>query len=104
MTGFRAFIARGNVLDLAVAVIIGAAFGAIVNSLAEDLIMPAIGAVSGGLDFSRYFILLGQVRQFALAQQFAGGQGSVSVTAWNLLTCCALIAIMAQMGSFVPAS
>jgi large conductance mechanosensitive channel len=55
---FRAFIARGNVLDLAVAVIIGAAFGAIVTSLTGDVIMPAIGAVFGGVDFSNHFILL----------------------------------------------
>ena len=56
---FRAFIARGNVLDLAVAVIIGAAFGKITTSLTEDVIMPVIGAVFGGLDFSSKFILLG---------------------------------------------
>jgi|SRR5687768_12569556 len=55
---FKAFIARGNVLDLAVAVIIGAAFGAIVTSLTGDVIMPAIGAIFGGADFSNYFILL----------------------------------------------
>lgn len=55
---FKAFIARGNVLDLAVAVIIGAAFGAIVTSLTGDVIMPAIGALIGGADFSNYFILL----------------------------------------------
>jgi len=55
---FKAFIARGNVLDLAVAVIIGAAFGAIVTSLTGDVIMPAIGAVFGGADFSNHFILL----------------------------------------------
>ena len=61
MSGFRAFLARGNVLDLAVAVIIGAAFGAIVTSLADDLIMPAIGAAFGGLDFSSYFVRLGPV-------------------------------------------
>jgi large conductance mechanosensitive channel len=59
MSGFRAFIARGNVLDLAVAVIIGAAFGAIVTSLTADVIMPVVGAVFGGLDFSDYFIRLG---------------------------------------------
>lgn len=58
---FKAFIARGNVLDLAVAVIIGAAFGAIVTSLTEDVIMPVIGAVFGGLDFSNYFIRLGPI-------------------------------------------
>jgi large conductance mechanosensitive channel len=61
MSGFRAFLARGNVLDLAVAVIIGAAFGAIVTSLTDDLIMPIIGAIFGGLDFSSYFVLLGPV-------------------------------------------
>jgi large conductance mechanosensitive channel len=58
---FRAFIARGNVLDLAVAVIIGAAFGAIVTSLTDDVIMPVIGAVAGNMDFSNYFVQLGPV-------------------------------------------
>jgi large conductance mechanosensitive channel len=55
---FRAFIAKGNVLDLAVAVIIGAAFGAIVTSLTGDIIVPVIGAVFGGADLSNHFILL----------------------------------------------
>jgi len=55
---FRAFIAKGNVLDLAVAVIIGAAFGKIVTSLTDEVIMPIIGAVFGGVDFSNYFLLL----------------------------------------------
>ncbi len=58
---FKAFIARGNVLDLAVAVIIGAAFGKIVTSLTDDIIMPLIGKVFGGLDFSSYFIRLGDI-------------------------------------------
>ena len=58
---FQAFIARGNVLDLAVAVIIGAAFGRIVTSLTEDVIMPVIGRVLGGLDFSSYYLALGPV-------------------------------------------
>jgi large conductance mechanosensitive channel len=58
---FRDFIAKGNVLDLAVAVIIGAAFGMIVTSLTEDIIMPFIGRIFGGLDFSSYFVLLGPV-------------------------------------------
>ena len=58
---FRAFIARGNVLDLAVAVIIGAAFGKIITSLTDDIIMPLIGKVSGGLDFSSHFIQLGPI-------------------------------------------
>jgi large conductance mechanosensitive channel len=58
---FRDFIARGNVLDLAVAVIIAAAFGTITASLTEDMIMPVVGALFGGLDFSSYFVLLGPV-------------------------------------------
>jgi large conductance mechanosensitive channel len=58
---FRAFIAKGNVLDLAVAVIIGAAFAKITTSLTEDVIMPVVGAIFGGLDFSSYFTLLGPV-------------------------------------------
>jgi len=55
---FREFAMKGNVVDLAVAVIIGAAFGAIVTSLVGDVIMPVIGAITGGLDFSNYFIPL----------------------------------------------
>jgi large conductance mechanosensitive channel len=53
---FRDFAMKGNVVDLAVAVIIGAAFGAIVTSLVADVIMPIIGSITGGLDFSNYFI------------------------------------------------
>lgn len=55
---FKTFIARGNVLDLAVGVIIGASFGAIVKSLTDDLIMPIIGAIIGSVDFSNLFIPL----------------------------------------------
>jgi large conductance mechanosensitive channel len=55
---FKAFIARGNVMDLAVGVIIGGAFGGIVKSLVDDIIMPIVGAVFGGFDFSNYFIPL----------------------------------------------
>jgi large conductance mechanosensitive channel len=58
---FRDFIARGNVLDLAVAVIIGAAFATITTSLTADIIMPVVGWIFGGLDFSSKFIILGQV-------------------------------------------
>ena len=58
---FRSFIARGNVLDLAVAVIIGAAFATIVSSLTDDVIMPVVGAIFGGLDFSSYFVRLGAI-------------------------------------------
>ena len=56
---FRTFVAKGNVLDLAVAVIIGAAFATIVASLTDDIIMPIVGAVFGGFEFANYFALLG---------------------------------------------
>lgn len=55
---FKSFIARGNVMDLAVGVIIGGAFGGIVKSLTDDLIMPVVGAIFGGFDFSNYFLPL----------------------------------------------
>ena len=58
---FRDFIARGNVLDLAVAVIIGAAFATITASLTDDIIMPIVGAAFGGLDFANYSVVLGPV-------------------------------------------
>jgi large conductance mechanosensitive channel len=56
---FRAFIMKGNVIDLAVAVIIGAAFGAIITSLVNDIIMPLIGVLMGGIDFSSLSIQVG---------------------------------------------
>ena len=55
---FKKFAMRGNVVDLAVGVIIGAAFGLIVSSLVADIIMPIIGAMTGGLDFSNYYAQL----------------------------------------------
>ena len=58
---FRAFIARGNVIDLAVAVIIGAAFATITSSLTDDVIMPVVGTIVGGFDFSNYFVRLGAI-------------------------------------------
>lgn len=58
---FRSFIARGNVLDLAVGVIIGAAFGNITKSLTDDMIMPLVGWIFGGVDFSGYFLRLGAI-------------------------------------------
>lgn len=58
---FKTFIARGNVMDLAVGVIIGGAFATITKSLTDDLIMPVVGYVFGGADFSRYFIRLGDI-------------------------------------------
>lgn len=57
---FKSFLAKGNVLDLAVAVIIGGAFGAIVTSLVNDIIMPLIGLIAGGIDFSMLAIQVGE--------------------------------------------
>jgi large conductance mechanosensitive channel len=73
---FKKFAMRGNVVDLAVGVIIGAAFGAIVTSLVGDIFMPIVGAITGGLDFSNYFVPLSKsVTATALAD--AKKQGAV---------------------------
>jgi large conductance mechanosensitive channel len=77
---FKKFAMRGNVVDLAVGVIIGAAFGAIVNSLVADIVMPAIGAVTGGLDFSNYFFSLSS-KVTASSLDEARRQGAV--VAWG---------------------
>jgi len=74
---FKKFALRGNVVDLAVGVIIGAAFGAIVTSAVQDLFMPAIGAVTGGLDFSNYYLPLSSKVQTGLAYTEAKKQGAV---------------------------
>ncbi len=55
---FKKFVMRGNVVDLAIGIIIGAAFGSIVSSLVNDIIMPIVGAATGGLDFSNYYLPL----------------------------------------------
>jgi large conductance mechanosensitive channel len=64
---FKKFAMRGNVIDLAFGVIIGAAFGAIVSSLVNDVVMPIIGAITGGLDFSNYYLPLSSKVQSGLA-------------------------------------
>ena len=74
---FKKFALRGNVVDLAVGVIIGAAFGAIVASLVADIIMPIIGAVTGGLDFSNFYLPLTSKVQTGLAYADAKKQGAV---------------------------
>lgn len=74
---FKKFALRGNVVDLAVGVIIGAAFGAIVTSAVQDLFMPVIGAITGGLDFSNYYLPLSSKVQTGLAYAEAKKQGAV---------------------------
>ncbi|MEO1397474.1 MAG: large conductance mechanosensitive channel protein MscL [Pseudomonadota bacterium] len=73
---FKEFIAKGNVMDLAVGVIIGAAFAAITASLVGDVLMPVIGAIFGGLDFSNYFVPLG-AEVTATSLEAAKEQGAV---------------------------
>src|SRR6202035_6119718 len=81
---FRDFAMKGNVVDLAVVVIIGLAFGAIVNSMVNDIIMPIIGAITGGLDFSNYFIGLSKT---VTAGNLADAKKQGAVLAWgNFLT------------------
>jgi len=86
---FRAFALKGNVIDLAVGVIIGAAFGKIVDSLVRDIIMPVIGLVTGGLDFSNKFIMLGSApANYAGPMTYeALTKAGVPLLAWgNLIT------------------
>ncbi|MGO8913014.1 MAG: large conductance mechanosensitive channel protein MscL [Bradyrhizobium sp.] len=81
---FRDFAMKGNVVDLAVGVIIGVAFGSIVNSLVGDIIMPVIGAITGGLDFSNYFTGLSKA---VTATNLADAKKQGAVLAWgNFLT------------------
>src|SRR5215468_5592555 len=81
---FKKFAMRGNAVDLAIGVIIGVAFGAIVNSLVADMLMPIIGAVTGGLDFSNHFIRLSSN---VTADSLAEARKQGAVLAWgNFIT------------------
>jgi large conductance mechanosensitive channel len=82
---FRDFVVRGNVLDLAVAVIIGAAFAKITTSLTEDVIMPIVGRIFGGLDFSSKYLLLGPIpADYHGAMTYAALKaGGVPVLGWG---------------------
>ncbi len=80
LKAFRDFAMRGNVVDLAIGVIIGAAFGKIIDSLVNDLIMPVLGAITGGLDFSNHFTPLSKAVT-ALVLSEARRQGAV--LAWG---------------------
>jgi len=77
---FKKFAMRGNVVDLAVGVIIGAAFGKIVESLVGDIFMPIVGAVTGGLDFSNYFVALSNS---VTADSVAEAKKQGAVLAWG---------------------
>lgn len=76
---FKAFLMRGNVIDLAVGLVIGAAFTAVVGSVVEDLINPVIGILLGGIDFSNLFIVLTGERQPSLEATRQGGAAVIAV-------------------------
>jgi large conductance mechanosensitive channel len=87
MQEFRDFAVKGNVIDLAVGVIIGGAFGKIVGSLVDDVIMPIVGSVFGKLDFSNLFITLGDVPQGTAQTLAAMKEAGVPVLAYgNFIT------------------
>jgi len=83
MKEFREFAVKGNVMDLAVGVIIGAAFGKIVDSLVNDLIMPVISKFTGGLDFTQHFVILGNVPPGVPQTLDALKKAGVAVLAWG---------------------
>jgi len=98
---FKEFALRGNVVDLAVGVIIGAAFGKIVDSVVGDLIMPVVGRIFGGLDFSNYYIpLSGQAAGLALAEAKKGGAvlayGNFITIALNFIVLAFIIFLMVK--------
>jgi large conductance mechanosensitive channel len=103
---FREFAVRGNVVDLAVAVVIGAAFTGIVNSLVNDIIMPPIGLLTGGLDFSEYYINLSGNDYATLAEAEAAGApliryGSfINVVINFLIVAFAIFMIVKQINRF----
>ncbi|MGB7181541.1 MAG: large conductance mechanosensitive channel protein MscL [Burkholderiaceae bacterium] len=87
MSEFKDFIAKGNVMDLAVGVIIGAAFGKIVDSLVKDVIMPVVASIFGGLDFSSKYIMLGKIPDGVANTYKALSEAGAPVLAWgNFLT------------------
>jgi large conductance mechanosensitive channel len=76
---FKEFALRGNVVDMAVGIVIGAAFSTIVRSLVDDIIMPPIGVVTGGVDFSNMFITLGSGSYESLAQARQAGAATLNI-------------------------
>jgi large conductance mechanosensitive channel len=85
---FREFIERGNVVDMAVGIIIGAAFSTMVSSLVNDIIMPPIGLLLGGVDFTNLFITLGSGEYASLAEAQAAGAATINYGLFinNLIT------------------
>lgn len=109
LSEFKAFIAKGNVIDLAVAVIIGGAFGTIVTSLTGDLIMPLVGAIFGGVDFSSKFILLsapegytGSMTDYAALKEAGAamiGYGAFATAVINFLILSFIIFLLVRLAN-----
>ena len=96
MKEFKEFAVKGNVIDLAVGVIIGAAFGKIVDSIVSDLIMPIVGAIFGNIDFSSLFVVLGKVPAGTVMTLDALKKASVPVLAYgNFITIAVNFVILA---------
>ena len=100
MTEFKEFATKGNVVDLAVGVIIGSAFGKIVGSLVDDVIMPVVGKMFGGLDFNNYFIPLSGQTETVLAEAKRSGAvlayGSFMTVALNFVILALIIFVMVK--------
>ena len=105
---FKAFVLRGNVLDLAVAVILGAAFGKIVTSLVDDLLMPPVGLLLGGVDFKDLFIDLSGQDPASLAAAKAAGAATLNYGVFLntvlqfLIVAFAVFMLMKQVQRFAP--
>lgn len=105
---FKKFAMRGNVVDLAVGVIIGAAFGKIVSSLVADVIMPPIGLLLGGLDFSNIFINLSSTHYDSLAAAKAAGAATINIGVFInavidfLIVAFAIFIVVKQLNRFLP--
>ena len=97
---FRDFIARGNVIDLAVGVIIGAAFGKIVTSLVDQIIMPPIGLILGKVDFSQLKLVLQPADPAKKAAEVAIGYGAFANTVIQFLVVAVVIFLMVKLLSF----
>jgi large conductance mechanosensitive channel len=82
-TEFKEFAVKGNAVDLAVGVIIGAAFGAIVNSLVKDVVMPPISLLTGGLDFSNKFLILRAAKDGSTAFNTPADAAKAGAITWN---------------------
>lgn len=113
LSEFKEFIAKGNVLDLAVAVIIAGAFGTIVTSLTTDIIMPLVGFIFGGADFSSYFILLstpkgyeGSLTDYAALKEAGAamiGYGALITAVINFLILSFIIFLLVRYANKVTA-